>query len=328
MLGIEELKCSIVLTSKTVECPVEGCNVILERMRKGDEFRAERFKCQKHGIYVSPSTFEYQSDLDNFLWKDENEINLWREIKKIKRECWRIPRERSEDAVTWNIFRFLEKNNMIPSFLEKFLNIIVSDSEIIYWSYSQSQKDVWNMLTKARNEFETNPSKGTEPDLIIVSSNNLAIIEAKLGQVGQDPYKSPIDLETVKKVKYKYMSGGKEWWNEVFYSDFWDVAFENRQYELTRLWLIGTWMAKELGLNFQLVSLIRSEQSKRFELAFGRYIKSNDKRKLTQITWEEIYSIINSALLISDDKNQMIGYFKNKTIGYNNEGKLQKAFLL
>ena len=62
------------------------------------------FKCPKHNIYISPTTFEYQSELDNLLWKDEADLDLLDRTKGVKRES-RIARDRSEDAVTWNVFR-------------------------------------------------------------------------------------------------------------------------------------------------------------------------------------------------------------------------------
>ena len=107
MFGIKELKRSIKITKTTVECPVKGCSEKIERQR-GVFKREERFKCPKHNIYVSPSTFEYQSELDNLLWKDKADLDLFERIKRVKRES-RIARDRSEDAITWNVFRFLEK---------------------------------------------------------------------------------------------------------------------------------------------------------------------------------------------------------------------------
>ena len=80
MLGIKELKESIKVTETTVECPVKGCSEKVERQREVFK-REERFKCRKHNIYISPSTFEYQSELDNLLWKDKADLDLLGRIK-------------------------------------------------------------------------------------------------------------------------------------------------------------------------------------------------------------------------------------------------------
>ncbi len=84
MLGMKELKENIGITETTVECPVKGCSEKIKRQRKGFK-REERFKCPDHNIYISPSTFEYQSELDNLLWKDQADLDLFKMIKTVKR---------------------------------------------------------------------------------------------------------------------------------------------------------------------------------------------------------------------------------------------------
>ena len=97
MLGIEELKESIRITETTVECPVKGCSKKIERQRK--RFKPEeKFKCPDHNIYISSSTFEYQNKLNNLLWKDQADLDLFKMIKIVKRES-RIARDNSEDAI-------------------------------------------------------------------------------------------------------------------------------------------------------------------------------------------------------------------------------------
>jgi len=85
MFGIKELKEKIEITKTTVECPVKCCKEKVERQRKF--FRKEdRFRCPKHNIFISPSTFEYAAELDNLLWKERSDIELFKKIKKVKRE--------------------------------------------------------------------------------------------------------------------------------------------------------------------------------------------------------------------------------------------------
>lgn len=104
---MEELKGSIKITDTTVECPVKGCSKKVKRQKNFFK-REEMFKCPEHNIYISPSTFAYQCELDILLWKDDD-LNLFEKIKEVKRES-RIAYDNSEDAVTWNVFRFLERN--------------------------------------------------------------------------------------------------------------------------------------------------------------------------------------------------------------------------
>jgi len=104
MLGIKELKEKIEITKTTVECPFKGCKEVVERQRR--VFRKEnRFKCSKHNIFISPSTFEYFDESDNFLWKEKSDIELFKKIKKVKRES-RMARNNSEDKdIILNYFR-------------------------------------------------------------------------------------------------------------------------------------------------------------------------------------------------------------------------------
>ena len=82
----------------------------------------------------------------------------------------------------------------------------------------------------------------------------------------------------------------------------------------------------------------RTEQEGDIEQVFGKHININSARRFVRITWEDIYNYIANSNLSNKDKDMMIWYFKNKTIGYKRyragyEGKyeirkLQRAFLL
>ncbi len=321
MFGIKELKESIKITKTTVECPVKGCSEKIERQR-GVFKREEKFKCPKHNIYVSPSTFEYQSELDNLLWKDKADLDLFERIKRVKRES-RIARDNSEDAVTWNVFRFLEKYDLLSGYLSKLVRNKISNSEIIYWSYSPSQKKAWDELQEARKQFETRPQKGSEPDIIIKSNNALFFVEAKFKANNNTVCKSENP-----EVWKKYETSDDNWFSKVFKSNYKTIAIAEKKYELLRFWLLGTWIAKQQDLNFSLINLVLSERDKNIETIFKRHICENQKMKFIRITWEDIYQQILNSGLPGRDKDKMIEYFRNKTIGYDSNRKLQKAFLI
>src|ERR1035441_5823585 len=139
MYGLSHLKNAIKINEATVECPVKGCNHFVSRQRKVFR-RLEEFKCPEHGIFISPSTFEYQNRIENILWKETVDQDLlFNGIFSVKRETKRIARDHSEDAVTWNVFRYLEKQKLLGSFLSNLTGAPVDNCEVIYWSYSQSQ---------------------------------------------------------------------------------------------------------------------------------------------------------------------------------------------
>ena len=104
MFGAKELKARIQVTEKEVECPVAECPERVQRQRKSFT-RASKFRCPRHGIYISPSTFEYGSEHDNILWKDPEDLALLQSVRVAKRES-RMARDNSEDALSWNVFRF------------------------------------------------------------------------------------------------------------------------------------------------------------------------------------------------------------------------------
>ncbi len=319
MYDVQALKGQIEITETTVECPVIGCNQKIERQRKRFK-REDRFMCPNHDIYISPSTFGYKNETDNMLWIDDNDMALFNQIKKFKRES-RISQDNSEDAVSWNVFRYIERNNLTTAFLQDVLGIDETSPEIIYWSYSRSDGGVWNPLRKGREQFELRPAKGSEPDLFILGDKSMVIIEAKFGASNRTEPSNP-------KVKYKYVSGGQNWWNEVIHSDFKTLAVQDKRYELARFWLIGSWMAKQYGLDFYLINLTLSNQENVIEQSFKEHIIEDGTRKFKRITWEDIYLFIKDQPADEKEKEIILNYYQNKSQGYDAKGNLQKAFLI
>jgi hypothetical protein len=317
MFGASDLKSEIEVTEISVECPVRDCETIVPRQR-GKFQRSKDFFCPKHGIYISPSTFEYCTYTDNLLWKDETDLDLLRRIAIAKRES-RIAHDNSEDALTWSVFRFLEKENLLSNYLSKLSNIEERNLEVMYWSYSQSELTAWSKLVQARQEFERNPAKGSEPDIIIKSDKTLFVIEAKFNAGNNTVSRSKDPL-----VKEKYVNGGFGWYQNVFKSDFEALAVNYRKYELLRFWLLGSWMAHHQDLKFVLINLVPSEKEKDIESKFKRHIKEDIDRTFLRLTWESIYGFIHEAA--NPKKDSILEYFRNKTAGYNQERKLQRAF--
>lgn len=318
MLGVEELKEKIEKTETTVECPVRGCSTKVERQRRNTRKYKDRFRCPIHKIVISPSTFVYPNVLDNLLWKERADLELLKRIKTSKREN-RMAHDNSEDAVSWNVFRFLERNNLIEGMLSSIADTSPKSSDVIYWSYSQREDAVLSLLDEARREFEGERiSWSSEPDIIVNTDSALFFVEAKLTAGNKT-------VPTNKSEFKKYKTGGGNWFSDVFSSDYETVAIDERKYELMRFWLLGTWMAKQQDLDFYLINLVLSEREADIEAIFGRHIKENQRRKFLRVTWEAIYAYI-SERSPSRDKEIMMRYFRNKTMGYDGKGRLLKAF--
>ena len=317
MYGLKDLKEKINITEDTVECPVKDCDVIVERQRNSFK-REKRFYCPKHKIYISPSTFEYESETDNFLWKDRDGMELLKKIKTVKRES-RMARDKSEDSLSWNVFRFLEKDQLLEKVMGAIVGVPIKSPEIIYWSYSQKDETSWPALNDARKYFGEKIRRGSEPDIIIKTENALFFIEAKLTASNKT---APTNLDNAK----KYEERDKDFYSQIFKSDFNTVAVQEKKYELLRFWLLGNWIAKEKNLGFYLIDLVLEEKDQDIESTFGQLIKQDKNKRFIRITWEDIYKQILNHGTSLNDSNKIIEYFKNKTIGYNGYGKLQKAF--
>ncbi|MDI3527078.1 MAG: hypothetical protein PWR03_1261 [Tenuifilum sp.] len=83
MYGLKELKPAIKIEENSVECPVKGCSIKVERQRITFK-REQKYQCPVHKIYISPTTFEYETEQDYLLWYDNAEKKLYTNILKAK----------------------------------------------------------------------------------------------------------------------------------------------------------------------------------------------------------------------------------------------------
>jgi hypothetical protein len=311
-----------------VECPVKKCAVRVNRIdianlksldvchekgRRGEAI--ERFKnyfCEDHKIFITPSTFIYSDYADNCLWRNQADMALLEKVLGKKRVKAQLYHDNSEDAITWNVFRFLEKNSLLEGLLSDIAETPQKQAKIIYWSYCQEEESDWRLLNKAREEFGEETARGSEPDIIIKTDRALFFIEAKLtaGNETSDKNKS----------SKKYETGGSNWFSQIFTSDYRTATITAKKYELTRFWLLGTWMAEKTGVDFYLINLVPESKEKEIEELFGRHIKQSQNRRFFRKTWESVCKYI-LAQHQTADKDRMIKFLKNKTIGYKSRDR-------
>ncbi len=319
MYDITKLKSKTTNTENKIECPVKGCKETVSRQKKRFK-RLPEFLCDKHQIYISPSTFEYKKETENLLWFSELDIEYLDQIKKFKRES-RMAREKSEDAVTFNVFRYLQNNELLGSFLESVTAEKISNLELILWSFSEREKKGYKLLEDARHEFGEAKSRGSEPDIIIDTDNILFFIEAKFSSPNKTIPSDP-DPEKTK----KYLTGGNNWFDQVFKEKYKKIAFDEKKYELLRLWLLGTWMAKKQSKKFFLINLVLQKRDSKIEEQFKPCINEDENQQFKRIEWESIYNFIKLRAIKSEDYLRMTQYFENKSLGYDSAGRLKKAF--
>jgi hypothetical protein len=280
--------------------------------------REGRFSCPEHGIYISPSTFEYADAHDNLLWREQEDLQLLAQLTRTKREN-RMARERSEDAVTWNVLRALQKADALGSWLESTASLRADRPNVIYWGCDASTGERWPLLDDTRRAFGEPLTKGTEPDVAVVTASTLFFIEAKFTSGNRT---RPSEEGRAA----RYTEGAQGWYAEVMRAGFRDVAIEAQLYELMRMWLLGTWAARRLGTSFCLINLVRDGREESVEEAFGAFIRSSPQRRFKRATWEGALSHVERVQPSHPVTSLLARYMREKSAGYGPNGRLLQAF--
>ena len=319
MHGLDDLKPQLRVTDATVECPVLGCEQTVARQRNHFTW-AESFVCPEHSICISPSTWEYESEADNLLWCSPADLALLEAIKRDKREG-RLRRDNSEDAVTFNVFRYLERRpEVLAAVLEDMAGEEATDAQLVYWSHHAGSDEQWEPLNRARRTFGEVVAQGSEPDMIVISDGTLFFIEAKLNATNATVAPSL-------RAQKKYLTGADAWFCRVLSGDWDTVAVTGRRYELMRFWLLGTWLAAGLGLDFRLVSLLTAGSIRRTPLdPFSAYAVQSDARRFGLHSWEQIWQTASRTAQRDADWQRLERYFLTKSIGYGSDHRLRPAF--
>lgn len=243
-------------------------------------------------------------------------------IKLAKREC-RISRERSEDALTWNVFRYLNKQKYIHSFIKEKLEFDIVNPELILWSFSEKEmvnrRGILKELADARQQFGEKENRSTEPDIIIKGENAIIFIEAKFSSGNNTSGNAVKKLFRINNRK-KY---DQDWFKYVFKENY-EKLINSGKYELMRLWLLGTWIANEKKLDFYLLNLTREKYEGNIEKIFKPLINETKSNTFERITWESIYDFILAQN--NEDNYTILEYLENKSCGFNSSRKKQKAF--
>lgn len=192
------------------------------------------------------------------------------------------------------------------------------EAELILWSYSPKEKTDWSLLNNARKEFGEPIAIGSEPDIIIRTDKVLYFIEAKLTANNKTKPSSLLNRK-------KYETGGDNLFQQIFRSNYETITVKEKRYELMRFWLLGSWIAEKLNIKFEFYSLVMESREQEIEAEFGKHIRESSERKFYRLTWEQIYNFIETRKY-NLEKQIMEEYFKNKTIGYNSHGIINKAF--
>ncbi len=319
MYGIGTLKEKIEIGRYNIKCPVLGCEKTVSRKRRGDKLKQNDITCSVHKIEIRSSTFIYPKKEDNLLWADDDDLKLLNKVEKFKRES-RMENDNSEDAVTWNIFRFLERTTHLPDFVNMITGETVNEVDIVYWSYSVKEDKKWGLLDEAQKIFGEREGRGSEPDMAIVTDKSIIFIEAKFNSGNATKPSNP--AESID----RYSKGGNNWSKKVFSEPLEKVAMKRKRYELMRFWLMGSWIAEKEEKDFYLINLVRKANTEKLEDTFKpaiKELKGGPIRMVKRVNWEEIYDLLEERN-INDER--LKHYFHNKISGFSASGKMKSAF--
>ena len=320
MFGTDDLRPFMRTDGGESSCPVQDCATRVPVQRK--TFAAtEEFLCPVHRIYIGQTTFEYQNEEDNFLWNSDADRARLVAARKLKRES-RMNRERSEDALSWNVFRYLEVSGLLGDWVSSVTGQhgSVAGAQVHFWSCDSSTGETWKPLADARKAFGEQDNKGSEPDLIITTGDTDIWVEAKFGWTNKT---HPSDANGARD---RYTSGGDGWYVKAVKSEFTSVAVERQRYELLRLWLLGSWAAEQRGKRFELVNLVREGCEEDAPAFVAEHMRPTQTRRFHRATWEGLADLIGSKPIRTADDETLLGYMRTKTLGYNSAGRLVRAF--
>lgn len=318
------LKPERVITDENIPCPVIGCDFVAPRMTadglnlNSSKDKLSSYLCLKHRIYISPSTFQYEEPTTSLLWPEDKEMAL--RLSKAGKRTWsRMGRERDEDSLVWNVFRFLERERLLNKFFED--NIGEKGTlfswgpieKVVYWSVDMEKMAEWEDLQKARNSIGESCSHGSEPDIIAVFKNVLVLIEAKLDSPSVTSAPSQIPA---------YYNDKKG----IFKKGLEHVASSNGiGYELMRFFLLGEALREQLGkVALVIVSITQDNLDNDLVRRVNDYVHLNSGRFYYRLTWNQLYSFVEKIDNgNSVDKRMLLRYLKGKTLGYSETGELR-----
>jgi hypothetical protein len=317
MYDARTLKPRIHADAHKVECPVLGCTTRVVRQRSVFR-RDDEFQCAEHAIYISAGTHEHADYTANLLLADSENVQLLQRLFGQKRESTRLGRERSEDALTFNVFRGIERAGELDAAMSVVAGCAVRGSSASYWALDSVTGRAHALLSEARTTFHEVPDRGTEPDILIESDDTVFLIEAKLASSNST---KPTHLRSV--ASYERAASG--WFASVFSTGGETVAVQEKLYQLMRLWLLGTWMADRAGKKFVLVSLCGARAGENSGERFGKHLVQTDSRRFVCSTWEQLRELCRSK---SGEPSlvTLVEYLDHKTLGYDAKGALQLAF--
>lgn len=297
-LGDLELKVSRKRNDGKLKCVVKGCSHWLQPPSRKPKHKGEA--CPDHAIRVhSGGTYSYV-DYQRNLIVDADYFAEQIRGHPFKVESHRFGQERSEDAVSWNVFRSLQRAGLLHKVAELCTGRSVpQEPRLFLWGLELTDDgvEVWDLLVRARERFESDlpvDRPKTEPDIALyLAGEYLLLIEAKFcspnGVYVRDGKTKLFDL-TIDQLVRIYQDPALQ------FLDYQQAARRNRiHYQLWRNLIFAEWMALHAALGTQgyHINLVREGQEQAMCHEMLTLIRSEYQDRFEQISWEQIYGIVD-----------------------------------
>lgn len=319
--GVHELDPKAVAVEaeeRSVRCFVHGCDRILRVPTR--KFRGD--VCPEHGIRChhssSKPTYSYVETARNIIASPE--LFSTRIVgHPFKFESHRLGAERSEDALSWNVFRSLQEGGRLGELGEMITGIRSRIEPTLYlWGICVTDDtcDAWHLLIEARERFESNlPVERplTEPDIALhLPGRYLILIEAKFTSRNTH-YKSGPRANASSLTKDELTSIYQDPELQIVNPLLAEKA-DRVFYQLWRNTVFAEWMSQLDHPNTQAfhVNLVLEGQDEDSAFEFRRMINERHQGRFQRLTWEYIY---HSVVCRQPTMQRLSHYFETKTAG-------------
>jgi hypothetical protein len=297
-----------------IRCCAHGCHRWLAKRSRG--LKDPNAFCPDHGVSVSASpTYVFNDYRHNFII----DVPILERVKLLKVESWRLGNERSEDALSWNVFVGLAGLGGLASTFHSLTGIKVDvEPELYLWGVRipDEQPCLWSRLREVRLVLQEGAGWPTEPDVILrVPGRAIVLIEAKFGSPNgsmlgnEERFGVPSEFLD----RYPCVAGKVDPLNRA-----WIEGQPPGQIlqQLLRNVIFAQWLAEENEVPF-VVNLVRAADEADIEERLTAHLAANGSVCFRRCTWERLFQL---PLLSSENARPLRRYFENKT------NRLNRAF--
>ncbi len=297
---------------RRVRCYVRGCNHVL---RPGNDL------CPVHGIRCHHSgksvTYSYADVRRNIIV--DSELVAARVVgHPFKHESDRLGLEKSEDTLTWNVFRSLQMAGCLREVARLIVNEEVAEEPRLYlWGLclTDDTLEPWPLLVAARERFESSlPVERplTEPDVALyLPGRYLILIEAKFTSPNpayeDGPRRNATSL-TKNELVHIYRADALR----ILDADLARKA-SRVYYQLWRNMVFAEWMAlaDDSGTHTYHANLTRAGREEDSCDEFRKLVRPAFADRFVHLSWENIYGVTAAR----SDLSRLRRYLEIKSAG-------------